>query len=356
MPIPNPQCDDLPTRPAASGRLFLWFPIGLAMRKVRRYLRDTDRVFGTSSTGALVIDGQAGYPDELIVDITDLLTPDEAADTRCLFKVGNEDLDVEDIPNVRTVAQLQRLRESGWLVDMLRTNRLTSVFQPIVHAQETSRVLGHEMFLRGIDRSGRTVSPGALFDAARGCGIVSELDSAARRTAIRSAASRSERRPLFVNVTPDAIGDASRAMESTITAVDAAGIPRERVVFEVIEAERAADVRQLRTVLDSFRTAGFRVALDNIGCADSSLSLIRHLRPDYVKVDMEQLRGGHAAASESRGAERIFDLANRLRIQTIAEAVETGEELEWNQERGATFVQGYYIARPSAEPVRGLAA
>jgi EAL domain-containing protein (putative c-di-GMP-specific phosphodiesterase class I) len=326
------------------------------MRKVRRYLREADCTFGTSSTGAMVVDGPAGYPEALIVDITELLTADEAADTRCLFKLGHEDLDVSDVDKVRTVAQLQRLRESGWLIDMLRTNRLTSVFQPIVHAQETSRVLGHEMFLRGIDLAGKTVSPAALFDAARGCGILPQLDSAARRTAIQSAASRDERRPLFVNVTAGAIGNASRAMESTIDAVDGAGIPRERVVFEVIKAERAADVRQLRSVLDSIRTAGFRVALDNIGSADTSLSLIRHLRPDYVKVDMGQLRGSTTAKAEGRSAERIFDLAQNLRIQTIAEAVETGEELEWNQERGATFVQGYFIGRPSAEPMREVAA
>jgi EAL domain-containing protein (putative c-di-GMP-specific phosphodiesterase class I) len=320
------------------------------MRKVRRYLREIDCTFGTSSTGAMVVDAPDGYPDELLTDIVQLLTDDEARDTRCVFKPGIEDLDVEDIPRVRTVHQLDQLHRSGWLVEMLRTNSLTGVFQPIVHAQDTTRVLGHEVLLRGIDRAGKTVSPGHLFDAARDCGILTELDSAARQTAIRVTAHCDERRPIFVNVTPEALQDADRSLRPTIEAADVAGIPRDRVVLEVTEAERITDVRQLRSMLDRFRGAGFRVALDDIGAADDSLSLLRQLRPDFVKLDMEHLRSP-GDGSVRHGSQRIFDLADQLRIQTIAEGVETGEELMWNQARGATFVQGYYIGRPSAEPV-----
>jgi EAL domain-containing protein (putative c-di-GMP-specific phosphodiesterase class I) len=45
-------------------------------------------------------------------------------------------------------------------------------------------------------------------------------------------------------------------------------------------------------------------------------------------------------------AERLLELAQNLRIETIAEGVETSEELDWNRERGAKYVQGYFIARP----------
>lgn len=340
--------DDVPSRSSEPGRLFLWFPVGLALQKVRRYLRRLDRAVATTPTGALAVDAPEGYPEELLLELCDLLTHDEGADTRCLFKIGHDDLDVLDIRRVRTVHELREIQRSEWFIDILRRDRLTSVFQPIVHASDTTRVIGHEAFLRGISSDGRTMAAGPLLDAARGCGMLPELDRASHRSAIRAALTHDEKRPLFLNFTAEAIREGVTALRPTIDAMEAAEIPRERVVFEVIEAERSADLRDLRSVVDSVRTAGFRVALDDIGCEEHSRRLVHEVRPDYIKLDMERVR--RSAAPHLGGAEQLMDLAQSLRIETIAEGVETSEELEWNRERGATYVQGYFIARPSAVP------
>ncbi|HTE46111.1 MAG TPA: EAL domain-containing protein, partial [Gemmatimonadaceae bacterium] len=176
--LPDPHDTRSPST-GEPGRLFLWLPVGLALRKVRRYLRQVDHLFATTDTGALIVESPEGYPGELLLDLAELLTGDEGADTRCVFKRGDGELNVEDIRRVRTIHELRHLERSSWLIDMLRGDRLTSVFQPIVHARETSRVLGHEALLRGIGFDGKTVSPGPMFDAARGCGMLPELDYAA---------------------------------------------------------------------------------------------------------------------------------------------------------------------------------
>ena len=338
----------VPSRTREPGRLFLWFPVGLALQKVRRYLRRVDRAVCTTATGALTVGAPEGYPEELLTELCDLLTHDEGADTRCVYKIGEDDLDVHDIRRVRTIHELREIHRSEWFIDILRRDRLTSVFQPIVHANETTRVLGHEALLRGIGHDGKTVSPGPLLDAARGCGMLPELDRAAHRSAIRAAATHDTQRPLFLNFTPEAIRDGASALRPTIDAMDAAEMPRERVVFEVIDAERSVDLRELCSVVDSVRSAGFRVALDDIGCEEHSRRIVHEVRPDYIKLDMERVR--RAPAPHLGGAERLMDLAQALNIDTIAEGVETDAELEWNRERGATYVQGYYIARPSAVP------
>ncbi|MDB4877200.1 MAG: ycgG [Gemmatimonadetes bacterium] len=340
-------CDDAPSRAGEPGRLFLWFPVGLAVRKVSRFLRQIERTFSTTSTGALTVDAPEGYPQELLLDLTELLTDDEAADTRCVFKTGDDDLEVEDIDRVRTIHELRQLQASAWLVEMMRGERLTSVFQPIVHADEPSRLFGHEALLRGIGHDGRTMSPLRLIDAARDCGMLTELDSASHRSAIRAASAHDGRRQLFLNFTPDALRDGARCLAPTFAAIDAADIPRSAVVLEVIDAEQTADVRHLRTVLDSVRDAGVRVALDDIGCAEQSRRLIHEVRPDYIKLDMEEVRRV-AGGPSVRDAERLLDLAGQLKIQTIAEGVETGEELDWNRQFGATYVQGYFIGRPAS--------
>ena len=339
-------CDDAPSRSGEPGRLFLWFPVGLAVRKISRHLRQIERTFTTTSTGALTINAPEGYPVELLFELAELLTIDEGADTRCVFKSGVEDLDVEDIGRVRTIVELREQKQSAWLVDMIGGDRLTSVFQAIVHADETSRVLGHEALLRGVRRDGRTMSPGSLFDAARQCGMLTELDSAAHQSAIRAAASHDGRRQLFLNVTSEAMRDGVRSLGPTIEAIDATDIPRDDVVLEVTEAERAADVRHLCAVAGRVRDAGFRFALDDVGCAEHSRRLIHEVRPDYVKLDMTDVRRVRGGPS-IRDAERLMDLAQHLKIKTIAESVETGEELDWNRQFGATYVQGYFIGRPA---------
>ena len=328
------------------GRLYLWLPVGLALKKVRRYLRRLNSSFLTTTTGALSVDAPKGYPEELLQDLVELLTEDEASDTRCVFKTGVDDLDGDDIRRVRTIGQVRELRESSWLVDMLRANRLTSVFQPIVRADEPSNVLGHEALVRGIGYDGRTISPDSLFGAARGCGLLPELDCAARRSAIRAVAKKDDHRQLFLNFTADSVSEGMHTLAPTIAEIDSAEILRDRVIFEVIEAERTPDLRQLRTVVDCVRGAGFRVALDNVGCYQSSRRLLEEVLPDFVKLDMKRVRA--TRCSHLGDAESLMDLAQRLKVETIAEGVETRAELAWNRERGATYVQGYFIARPAA--------
>ena len=325
------------------GRLFLWFPVGLAARRVCQHLAQAGCAFNTTWTGAVTVDAPNGYPHDLIAELGELLSEHESADTRCVFKPGEDDLDVEDIARVRTIDELHQLRRSSWFVDILRDDRLTSVFQPIVLASETSTIFGHEALMRGIGDDGATLSAGRLLEAARDCGMMPELDCAARRSAISIAASQQERRPLFVNFTADAMRDGARSLAPTIRAMEFADIPRERVIFELVDAERSVDVNQIRLVVDSVRGEGFRVALDDIGVEEYSRRLIHAVRPDYIKVDMQRMR---SAAEPHDDAERLFDLAQSLKIETIAESVETGEELEWNRAHGATYVQGYYIARP----------
>jgi len=338
------RCDEAPFSAGHPGRLFLWFPVGLAHRKVRQYLRGIERSFTTTLSGALTVDAPEGFPEELVLDLTQLLTEHESGDTRCVFKIGGDDLDVDDIARVRTIDELRHARASSWFVDMLRAERLTSVFQPIVLASETSKVMGHEALMRGIDLDGKQMSAGSLLEAARDCGMMGELDCAARRSAINIVASQEERRPVFLNFTAEAMRDGVRGLSPTIRAIESADIPRERVVFEVIEAEQMADVAQLKTVVDSVRAEGFRVSLDDIGVEDHSRRLIHAVRPDFVKLDMQRVR--RSPLPHLGDAERLLDLAQHLKIETIAEGVETVEELDWNRERGATYVQGYYIARP----------
>lgn len=349
--MPCARCESLPSIATESGDLHLWLPVGHSRTKVAAYLKEAGRVFDHADAGGLIIPLDARRANDVLLPLAGLLSQVETADARCLFKAGGGSLTVADVPHVQSLKQFLKLSQSSWLVEMLRDDRLTSHFQPIVEIADPTRPYGHELLLRGVGADGSQVSPGHLFDVARECGMLFQLDLAARRSAIRSSIARRVEGQLFINFTPTAIYDPSHCLRSTITAIDEAGIYHERIVFEVIEADKTVDVFHLRGILNYYRSAGFKVALDDIGSGYSSLNLLHQLRPDFIKLDIELVRGVDRDPYKALIAEKILEIAMQLGISTIAEGVERQEELEWVKAHGATYAQGYLLGRPSAEPL-----
>ena len=161
---------------------------------------------------------------------------------------------------------------------------------------------------------------------------------------------------LFINFTPTSIYDPKFCLRSTVESVDEAPLEPERVVFEVTETEKAGDIEHLRNIVDYYREQGFRVALDDMGSGYSSLNLIHRLRPDFIKLDMQLVRGVDDDPYKAVVAQKVLERAQSLDVETIVEGVETHEELEWARDRGATYAQGYLIARPASPPLKRLDA
>lgn len=111
-----------------------------------------------------------------------------------------------------------------------------------------------------------------------------------------------------------------------------------------------AEVSHLRRILDYYRTRGFRVALDDMGAGYNSLLSLNELRPDFVKVDIELIRGVDADPFKARIAANMLELANRLEIPSIVEGIENAGEYRWVRDHGASYAQGFFFARPASVP------
>jgi EAL domain-containing protein (putative c-di-GMP-specific phosphodiesterase class I) len=346
--MPCIRCEQLPALERDPGNLVLWFPLGHSSTKAIRALADAGFNPVPGADGQITCAVDDGRPERAAEAIAAQLTTMECDDTRCLYKIGNVPASMADVPQIRSLTQLLRLYGGEWFLSLLAENRLTSVFQPIVRADDRTAVFGQEALARGKSESGETVSPGKLFDEARNSGLLFNLDLACRRSAIASAKRRGlgVGEKVFVNFTPTSIYDPTYCLRSTMAAVDDAGIPHGNVVFEVIESERTSDTGHLRTILAFYRGAGFQVALDDVGAGYSSLNLIHQLRPDYAKLDMELIRGVDQDKYKAVVAAKLLESARELGIETIAEGIETEGELAWCRDNGATFVQGYLIGKP----------
>ncbi len=335
-----------------SGDMYCWFPAPHVAGKARAILRGLHiEIQGTVADG-LKFRFCESEREAVAAAIESGLSTIEREDTRALLCAPDVAPSPSDLARVEPLSRLVVRVRSGWLLAMMQERRITSYFQPIVHAGDPALVYGHEALLRGVAADGSLVSPSHLFDTARGAGLMFQLDLAARRSAIANAASHALQGKLFVNFAPTAIYDPASCLRSTVAAIDTAGIERSNVVFEIVETERAHDPAHLRRILDYYRGAGFRIALDDVGSGYSSLNLIHLLRPDVLKLDMELVRGVDEDPYKARIAANLLDVATSLGIDALAEGIETQGELDWVREHGAKFVQGYLIAKPAAAPWR----
>jgi EAL domain-containing protein (putative c-di-GMP-specific phosphodiesterase class I) len=330
----------LPERIRGAGTLFLWlhgFRSGLRVDRALRLAGRRYDMFDSCVRIAL----EENEVQRCTAELTHALGEAEAASTRALFMPGRVVPGLPDFARMSTLGALDVLGRSGWILDQLAEGRFTSWYHPIVHARETTRVFGHEALLRGVERDGSLIPPTPIFALAREAGLLPEVELAASRSAIQKAPGSGS---IFINFSPAAIRDPQASLSSVLQAIDEAGILRERVVFEVVETDYLGD--GLAEVLRGYREAGLRVALDDLGAGWSTLNLVHRLRPDFIKIDRELIRGIDADSVKSVIAGKLIEIGRALAIETVVEGVATQGELDWARDAGADYVQGFLFGEP----------
>ena len=218
-----------------------------------------------------------------------------------------------------------------------------SAYQPVVALGDRS-VVGHEAFLRGVV-DGREVRGGDLFFVAESAGWLHRLDRIGRESAIAGAAGWLGEADLYVNVDPASIYRPQVCLASTERVAHDTGVAPGRLVFEIVESSVVSDRGHLLSVLEHFRSLGWRVALDDVGAGWNSLSLLAAVRPDVVKLDkaLVQELPDEGARTVVRAT---IELAHRLGAVVVAEGVETERLAEQVAELGADLGQGWLFGRP----------
>jgi EAL domain-containing protein (putative c-di-GMP-specific phosphodiesterase class I) len=228
-------------------------------------------------------------------------------------------------------------------VGVLAEAEFWSAYQPIVSLADRS-VVAHEALLRGaVD--GREVGGGDLFFVAEQAGWLPRLDRIGRESALYGAEAWLDADDLYVNFHPASIFRPQVCLASTARVVEETGIAPGQLVLEVVESHAIADRGHLVSVLDHFRSMGWRVALDDVGAGWGSLSLLAAVRPDVVKLDkrLVQELPDDGARTVLRA---VTDLAHQLGAVVVAEGVETERLADEVTALGADLGQGWLFGRP----------
>lgn len=133
--------------------------------------------------------------------------------------------------------------------------------------------------------------------------------------------------------------------EQITSMADRYGIDHRLLHIELTESAYAENPRQIADTLERLSAAGFCIELDDFGAGYSSLSVLGSLPLSIIKLDMSLIR--QASNSENFNVLRFaIQLADGMRLKTVAEGVETAEQVAALRVLGCDYIQGYYFSRP----------
>lgn len=241
---------------------------------------------------------------------------------------------------------LGRLELEARLRRAVEDDQLDVYFQPLVHVA-TGEVRCLEALVRWTDDDGRLVPAGDFVPLAEESRLVVQLDRCVLRKALRAVAAlpEAERPQLAVNLSARSLHDRS-LLDRIRRELDDSGLPPDRLLMEITESAAIRDLDLSSRVLGGLRDLGVGIALDDFGAGFASITYLRRLPCDRLKIAMELT----AEIGRSRRGEKILEttlgLGRALDLELVAEGVETEDQLDWLRRHGCDLAQGYLLGRP----------
>ena len=234
----------------------------------------------------------------------------------------------------------------------LDRGQLEVYYQPIVDAC-SGRVSSAEALLRWNHPQRGLLSPTQFIEIAEHSGLITPIGrwvvGEALATAALWQAVSDEPVTMHVNVSAhqlrmDSFVDEIREL------IDASGLPSCVLDLEVTESALLQDVGRAEQLLVQLREIGVRVALDDFGTGFSSLSYLKRLPVDVIKVDKSFIDEVPANVRDCALVDAVLTLGDRLDHAIVAEGVETESQRDWLVMHGCRYLQGFLFSRPVPRP------
>lgn len=215
-------------------------------------------------------------------------------------------------------------------------------YQPLVQSTSDSpaSMMGVEALLRA--KHPRYTYPGQLIAAAEALDRLDDLGVVIRSNIRADIPQMPSAWKVFINLHP-------LELSSQALLECARQFPNpERIVFEITERVRLREVNDPRGSIDTLRSMGYQIAVDDLGEGYSSVNSLTLLEPEYVKLDMSLIRDIHMDRRRKTMVGGLVAVCRSMGAEIVAEGVETINELHALHHLNCDYLQGYFFARPMA--------
>jgi EAL domain-containing protein (putative c-di-GMP-specific phosphodiesterase class I) len=224
-------------------------------------------------------------------------------------------------------------------------------FQPIVDLT-TQSVFAYESLVRGLNGESASTILSQITEQNRYA-----FDQQCRVKAITLAAQLGLAETgafLSINFMPGAVYSPAACIRKTLETASEVNFPLDRLIFELTEDDRIADIEHLKGIVREYHKHGFRIAIDDFGAGYSGLNLLASFTPDILKLDMGLTRDIHLRPQAAKLLRHLVAVAESFGCLLVAEGIENEEELAVTRECGVNLVQGYYFAKPGFETLPSI--
>jgi diguanylate cyclase (GGDEF)-like protein/PAS domain S-box-containing protein len=238
--------------------------------------------------------------------------------------------------NAQTLAVMARVEEA------LASESFVLHAQPIVDLR-TGRTVRHELLLRLLEPDGAVVMPGEFLPVCEQTALIGEIDWWVIRRAAQLAGAGS---PVQANISARSVGDPD-VLEHIERCVEQYGVAPGNLVFEITETAVVEGEHAARKFVERLHALGCGAALDDFGTGYGTLTYLKQIPVDHLKLDIEFVRDVVENEASRHVIQAVVALARDFGLQTVGEGVEDGATLELLRELGVDFAQGFHIARPA---------
>lgn len=231
----------------------------------------------------------------------------------------------------------------------IANGELVNHYQPKVHVA-SGRVVGVEALVRWQPPQTGLVFPDQFIGIAEKHGLIDDLTRVVVTTALGQLRRWNDaglQLRVAINVSMDNLNSLDFA-DFVAGAAAAAGVAPQYIVLEVTESRLMEDLRAPLEILTRLRLKRFRLSIDDFGTGHSSLSQLRDIPFDELKIDRGFVHGAGANPTVRAIYDASLGLARDLGMDIVAEGVEDLDDWQLLRDTGCDFAQGYFIAKPMA--------
>ncbi len=249
--------------------------------------------------------------------------------------------------------RLRELRNQRLLNDLrpaVEERQFQVYYQPKYDIQcDPPRLASAEALIRWKHPELGMISPGDFIPLFEGNGLIGVVDSFVWREAAAQVAAWRDKYdfllPVSVNLSRSDVFDPT-LIDRLVKLVEDNALGYKYLKLEVTESAYTDNAKKVLDVIRRLRERGFEIEMDDFGSGYSSLNMLSDMPIDVLKMDMKFIRNIETSETDRRLVSLILDIARYLRVDVVAEGVETEGQLEILKQGKCELVQGYYFSRP----------
>ncbi len=243
-----------------------------------------------------------------------------------------------------------RLKLEAELRNAIESDQFCLFYQPVVHL-DSETITGFEALLRWHHPKQGLISPQKFFDVAENVGLIVVIGRWALRQgcaqirALSSRGSARDRLNITVNISakqlayPNLVSDVRGAVQDT-------RIEPSQLLLEITETDAMADPKKTLEVFSQLKAIGVGISIADFGTGHSSLSWLRRLPIDELKIDRSLIASMSTDRCSADIVQLILNVGCELNLRVVAQGIESAIHLAWLKKLHCEFGQGFYFSEP----------